>query len=309
MEDFKKRSIAVLIPCYNEELTIEKVIKDFKRELSEAEIYVFDNNSSDRSADIAFNSGAKVISVKAQGKGNVIRAMFQKVHADYYVMVDGDDTYPAENVHDLLNPVIEEKADMTVGLRLQEYSANAFRPLHIFGNNLVRKSINLIFNKNILDPMSGYRAYNNEVVARIPIVAKGFDVETEMTTQMLYRDMVITEIPINYRERPKGSYSKLNTLKDGLKVIYKIISLFQSYKPLTFFGLLSIIIALFCFILGYSVISEFLMFSYVYSIPKAILATGLGVMSMLSLCIGLILHVMNIRLSEISTNIDKRNIV
>jgi glycosyltransferase involved in cell wall biosynthesis len=300
--DYSSFEIAVMIPCYNENKTIVKVIQDFQRELPDATIIVFDNNSTDGSYDLAVNAGAKVIKEKRQGKGFVISSMFNDVVADIYVLVDGDDTYPAEYVHELIAPVMNGEADMMVGQRLSRYAKNAFRPIHYRGNKLVCNLINMIFSSNLKDPMSGYRAFNRKVVMEIPIVATGFDVETEMTLQMLYRHFKIMEIEIPYRERPKGSYSKLHTFKDGSKVIYKILSILQSYKPLTFFGGIGLFLVLIGILVGLFVIREYVIFTSTFSVLKAILSGGLISIGVLSATVGIILHTLNFRLLELSSN-------
>lgn len=297
--------IAVLIPCYNEEKTIVKVIKDFQRELPTAEIYVFDNNSTDNSLTLAQETGAIVIKEKRQGKGFVIQSMLKKVIADVYLMVDADDTYPAESAHDLISPILNEEADMVVGQRLSDYSDSAFRPLHYQGNKLVCSLINSIFNSYLKDPMSGYRTFSREVVRELPVVASGFDVETEMTLQMLYRNFKIVEVEIPYRERPTGSVSKLNTFKDGFKVLYKIFSIMQSYKPLTFFGGSGLVLSVLGLVIGSYVINEYALYQYIYSVPKAILAVGLVLSGFLSIIVGIILHSLNFRLLELSNNAAK----
>ncbi|QOJ02356.1 MAG: glycosyltransferase [Planctomycetia bacterium] len=228
--------IAVLVPCYNEAATIGKVVSDFRRELPEATVYVFDNNSTDGTGELARNAGAVVVQEKRQGKGFVVAAMLEKVDADCYVMVDGDDTYPAERVRDVLAPVLNGQADMVVGRREAVNEAAAYRRFHVFGNWLVRTMINMIFRARLTDILSGYRAFTREVARSLPIMAYGFDIETEMTVQCLYRKWVLREVPIAYRERPEGSVSKLSTFRDGFRVIFRILSLFRSYKPLTFFG-------------------------------------------------------------------------
>lgn len=305
LPNYKSIELAVLIPCYNENKTIGKVIHDFQVELPNAKIYVFDNNSSDGSYEIAMNNGAIVIKEKHQGKGFVISSMLKKVVADIYIMVDADDTYPAEKVHDLIAPVLNEETDMMVGQRLTDYSQNAFRPLHYSGNKLVCGLINAIFSSNLKDPMSGYRVFNREVAMELPIVATGFDVETEMTLQLLYRHFKITEMEIQYRERPQGSYSKLNTFNDGFRVLYKIFSILQSYKPLTFFGGIGILFWIIAVIIGSFVIKEYFLFQYVYSIPKAILSSGLILLGVMSASIGIIIHTINFRLLELSSNASK----
>lgn len=247
-----KNKIAVLIPCYNEELTIEKVVKDFTRELPEATIYVYNNNSTDKTAEIAKNAGAKVINEYQQGKGNVVRSMFKNIEADYYIMVDGDDTYPAEEAQKLLVPVKEGRADMVIGDRLSStyYKVNK-RPFHNTGNYLVKLLINLIFGSKINDVMTGYRAFSKKFVKSIPIVSNGFEIETEMTAFALNYHMNIVSIPIGYRDRPEGSLSKLNTFKDGWKVLCLLFRLALQYKPLISYSLLAICALIFKLITGY----------------------------------------------------------
>ena len=303
--DYSKISMAVLVPCYNEEKTIKKVIQDFQRELPTAQIYVFDNNSTDNSLKFAQETNAIVIKEKRQGKGFVIQSMLKKVLADVYIMVDADDTYPAERVHDLLSPLFDEEADMVVGQRLSDYSENAFPPLHYSGNKIICNLINGIFKSNLKDPMSGYRAFSREVVRELPVVASGFDVETEMTLQMLYRNFKIIEVEIPYRERPEGSVSKLNTFKDGFKVLYKILSIMQAYKPLTFFGGIGLILIVLGLAVGSYVINEFALYQYIYSVPKAILAVGLVLSGLLTIIVGIVLHSLNFRLLELSNNAAK----
>jgi len=297
--------ISVLIPCFNEEQTIAKVIHDFRKELPHADIYVFDNNSQDATASLAAENGAIVVKEKRQGKGHVINSMFTDVVSDVYVMVDGDDTYPASSVHELIAPVVNEEADMVVGQRLSSYTEGAFPPLHVLGNKLVCSLVNSVFSTNLKDPMSGYRAFNRKVTMQCPVVATGFDVETEMTLQLLYRHLKITEVEINYRERPAGSYSKLRTFSDGLKVINKIFSIIPSYKPLTFFGGISLGLAVTSLFVGSFVIREYIRYQYIYSVPKAVLATGLMIFAGILLAVGIILHVLNFRLLEESNNNQK----
>lgn len=297
--------VAILIPCYNEQKTIVKVISDFRIALPEAEIFVFDNNSTDQSIKLAQDSGAIVIKEKRQGKGFVVNSMFRKIQADFYVMVDGDDTYPAEYINQLLQPLILEEADMVVGHRLVRYSANAFRPLHHIGNRLICKIINSVFSSNIQDPMSGYRAFRRDVVKELPVTAMGFDVETEITLQLLYRKFIIKEIEIPYRERPEGSFSKLKTFSDGFLVILKIFSIIQAYKPLTFFGAIGILLSLIGFIVISTVLNGFLSDQSVINLIKLILATGCFITGFISIAIGLILHTINVRLLEISNQLSK----
>lgn len=229
MNNDPNTKIVILIPCLNEEITIGKVIQDFQVAIPEAEIIVFDNNSTDRTAKIALECGAKVIEEKRPGKGYVVSSMFRKVEADYYVLVDGDDTYSAEHVRQLLEPVMENRADMAVGARLAEYTDKSFRPLHVFGNNLVRKLVNWIFDNKLTDIMSGYRAYSRELVQSIPILSSGFEVETEMTIRILDYGFRIEEVHLPYKERPEGSESKLRTFHDGFRVLAEIARIAKAY--------------------------------------------------------------------------------
>jgi glycosyltransferase involved in cell wall biosynthesis len=299
-------SIAVLIPCYNEAIAINKVIRDFKAALPEAKIYVFDNNSSDNTGEIAHQEGAIVIKEKRQGKGFVLAAMLKKVDADYYILVDGDDTYPAEYSQKLLEPLFNEEADMMVGSRLSVFEDNAFRPLHIFGNKLVCRLINSIFHSELKDPMSGMRSFTRELAEELPVVAKGFDVETEMTLQLLYRRFVIKEITVPYRARPKGSSSKLRTFSDGTRVLMKVLAILMAYKPLTFFGALAIIATLIGLFIGSFVIFEYIEFRYIYSVPKAILAASLIILATILTSIGIIINTLNFRLLEMQSALSKQ---
>ena len=268
---------AVLIPCYNEELTIEKVIKDFKKELPDADIYVYDNNSKDKTAQIAKANGAIVKHEYRQGKGNVVRSMFRDIDADIYVMVDGDDTYPAEEVHKLIKPVQEGRADMAIGDRLTNgtYQKENKRHFHEFGNNLVRKSINVLFNTKLKDIMTGYRVFNKVFVKNMPVMSPKFEIETEMSLHALDKKFIIEEIPIVYRDRPEGSISKLNTVSDGMKVIKTIIKMFKDFKPRQFFWVIALIFVIIGLIVGIPVIVEFAKTGYITKVPSAILATGI----------------------------------
>lgn len=282
---------AVLIPCYNEELTIEKVVKDFKRELPDAEIYVYDNNSKDKTSEIAQKAGAIVKKEYRQGKGNVVRSMFRDIDADYYIMVDGDDTYPAEFVHKLLEPIINNEADMTIGDRLSNgtYKSENKRAFHNLGNNMVRNLINRLFNSNINDIMTGYRAFNAYFVKNIPVLSPGFEIETEMSIHALDKKFLIKEIPIDYRDRPNGSESKLNTFSDGLKVVKTIFLLYKDYRPFIFFLFIAGILFALGLITGIPVIVEFLRTRYIKKVPSAILAVGFIVLSNLFFVSGVIL--------------------
>lgn len=237
--------IAVLIPCYNESRTIEKVVTDFKKALPEAVIYVYDNNSSDGTAQIAENAGAVVHHEYMQGKGNVIRRMFREIDAECYVMTDGDDTYPAEYAVQMVEHVLKRNADMVVGDRLSStYFQENKRPFHNFGNSLVRKCINVLFHNDIKDIMTGYRAFSYEFVKTFPVLSKGFEIETEMSIHAVDKNMFVENVVVDYRDRPEGSESKLNTYSDGFKVLKTIARLYRTYKPLGFFGIIAAILAL-----------------------------------------------------------------
>lgn len=292
-------NLAVLIPCYQEELTIRKVVEDFKQALPEARIYVFDNNCSDRTAEIARRAGAVVIREKRQGKGFVVASMFDQIDAEILVMVDGDDTYEASAVRQLLEPIVKGDADMTVATRLHTYTDKSFRPFHVVGNRLVCGIINWMFHSKISDIFSGYRAFTREAAAQIPITACGFDVETELTLQALYRGMVVKEISAPYRARPEGSFSKLRTFSDGFAVILKLFLILKSYKPLTFFGLCSLALLFLGLAAGARPVYEYFTERYVHAVPSAILAAALVLLASLSLSLGLILNSTNLRLLEL----------
>jgi glycosyltransferase involved in cell wall biosynthesis len=225
--------------------------------------------------------------------------MFEMIKADYYVLVDGDDTYPPESVYELLKPIINEQADMVVGKRLEQFSEKSFRPLHVLGNKVITFLINKIFRSDLEDVMSGYRAFNDKAVSHLPLVAGGFDIETEMTLQCLYYNYVIDEISISYGQRPKDSYSKLHKMRDGFLVLMKIFSLFRAYKPLTFFGLIGILAFALSFFLGSFPIMEYFASGFIKRVPLAILATGLSLVGMVCFAIGITLHTVNFRLKEL----------
>lgn len=283
--------IAILIPCYNEETSIEKVIKDFKRELPEAEIYVYDNNSKDRTVEIAKNAGAIVKYEYNQGKGNVVRRAFREIEADIYIMVDGDDTYPAEEVNKLIEPILEGKADMVTGDRLSNgtYKRENKRAFHEFGNSIVKTAINRLFKSKLKDIMTGYRAFNKTFVKNMPVLSQGFEIETEISLYALDKNFIIKEVPITYRDRQNGSGSKVNTISDGIKVIKKIISMYKDYKPRRFFGIIAIILIIFGFIVGMPVIIEYLQTRYIAKLPSAVLATGLVTLGIIIAQCGVIL--------------------
>ena len=236
--------IAVLIPCYNESKTIEKVVTDFKRVLPEAVIYVYDNNSTDHTDEIARKAGAVVRYEHRQGKGNVIRRMFREIDAECYIMTDGDDTYPAESAPEMIKKVLERNVDMVVGDRLSStYFTENKRPFHNFGNSLVRKSINLLFNTDIKDIMTGYRAFSYQFVKSFPVLSKGFEIETEMSIHAADKNMFVENVIIEYRDRPEGSVSKLNTYSDGFRVLRTIARLYRTYKPMNFYGVVAAVLA------------------------------------------------------------------
>ena len=289
--NMNNEKIAILIPCYNESLTIKKVINDFQRELPGAAIYVYDNNSTDNTYEIALNEGAIVKKEPRQGKGNVIRQMFFDIEADYYLMVDGDDTYPAENSKELIAALKEGRADMVIGDRLSNgtYFNENKRAFHDFGNNLVKNSINRLYQADIKDVMTGYRGFNRMFVKSFPVMSSGFQIETEFTIHALDKRFKLVEIPIDYRDRPEGSESKLDTYSDGIKVLLTILKMFKDYKPLLFFSVISLIFFLFGLIFGVPVINEFVRTGFITKVPSSILATGLMVFSLLLLITGLIL--------------------
>ncbi|TYR80237.1 glycosyltransferase [Priestia megaterium] len=283
--------VAILIPCYNEEVTIGKVIDDFKRELPDAQIYVYDNNSKDRTSEIAREHGAIVRKEMKQGKGNVVRSMFQDIDADCYVMVDGDDTYPAEFVHELIKPIQNKEANMTIGDRLSNgtYFEENKRAFHNFGNNLVRSLINRLYNSNITDIMTGYRAFDKLFIKSMPVMSPGFEIETEMSLHALDKRFRLKEVPIDYRDRPEGSESKLNTFSDGYKVLKMIFTLFKEYKPLQFFSIWTVLFLIAGLAVGSPVIYEFFNTGFITKVPSSILATGLILLGVLSFVCGLIL--------------------
>ena len=285
------QSVAVIIPCYNEAITIAKVVDDFKRVLPGATIYVYDNNSSDDTAQIAAAHGAVVRHERRQGKGNVVRQMMRDIDADYYIMVDGDDTYPAEAAPKLLAPLMNDEADMVVGDRLSNgtYGEENDRAFHGFGNNLVRFLIKLIYGFEFSDVMTGYRAYNKVFAKTMPVLSPGFEIETELSIHAVDKRWRISEVPIDYRDRPEGSTSKLNTFSDGMKVLMMILSLFKDYRPLALFSLVG---ALFCIVgllFGVPVIWEFAQTGLVPKLPSALLAVAFVFVGLLSFSCGLIL--------------------
>lgn len=284
-------SIAVIIPCYNEAPTIGKVIDDFHRELPQATVYVYDNNSSDDTSRIATEHGATVRFEPRQGKGNVCRQMFRDIDADCYLMVDGDDTYPAESARALCGPILDGQADMTVGDRLSNgtYAEENKRAFHGFGNNLVRFMIKWIYGYGFDDVMTGYRAFSRPFVKTFPVLSEGFQIETELSIHAVDRRWRILDVPIVYRDRPAGSESKLNTVSDGIKVIMMIGSLFKNYRPLKFFSIIALLFFAGGGLLGLPVVFEFFETGLVPRLPTALLAVALMFLSGLSLATGLIL--------------------
>ena len=282
--------IAVLIPSYNEEKTVEKVVRDFKAVLPEAVIYVYDNNSSDRTVELAEKAGAVVRHEYMQGKGNVIRRMFREIDAEVYVMTDGDDTYPAEFAREMVDKVLEHQADMVVGDRLSStYFTENKRPFHNFGNSLVRGTINRLFHTEIKDIMTGYRAFSYQFVKTFPVLSKGFEIETEMTIHAADKNMQVDNVIIEYRDRPEGSESKLNTYSDGAKVLMSIAKLYRNYKPMNFFGLLALVLAVKSIGFFIPVLMEYIATGLVPKFPTLI-ACGFAMMAAIqSVFAGLVL--------------------
>ncbi len=291
--DKDKRKIAVLVPCYNEEKTIGKVIEDFKKVLPEGTIYVYDNNSTDKTSEIA-SSYENVIVKKEprQGKGNVVRSMFRQIEADCYIMIDGDDTYPAEYAPEMVRLILEEDVDMVIGDRLSStYFTENKRPFHNFGNVLVRWLINKLFKSDVKDIMTGYRAFSYDFVKMTPIMSDGFEIETEMTINALDKRFNLVEIPVNYRDRPEGSVSKLNTFRDGFKVIKTIFRMLRDYKPFFFFGIIGLIFVLLSAGFFTPVLIDFFKTGLVAKFPTIIVSVGCASIGVICWAIGLILEV------------------
>ena len=283
-------TIAVLIPCYNEAKTIAKVVRDYRAALPEADIYVYDNNSTDHTDDIAREAGAIVRYEYRQGKGNVIRSMFREIDADCYLMIDGDDTYPAENAREMVNLVLERKVDMVVGDRLSAtYYTENKRPFHNLGNWLVKGLVNTIFKGSVSDIMTGYRAFSYQFVKSFPVLSKGFEIETEMTIHALDKNLSVQSVQVEYRDRPADSPSKLNTYSDGMKVLRTIVRLYKEYRPMSFFGLLAGLMALVSVILFIPIFAEYLHTGLVPRFPTLIVCGVMGTMALLLWVCGLIL--------------------
>lgn len=283
--------IAVLIPCYNEKQTVAKVVSEWKAALPEAVVYVYDNNSTDGTDEIARNAGAVVRYEHQQGKGNVVRRMFQEIDAECYIMIDGDDTYPAEDGPEMAELVLKGGADMVIGDRLSStYFTENKRPFHNFGNTIVRNSINHLFKNDIRDIMTGYRAFSYRFVKSFPVVSQGFEIETEMTIHAIDKNMNVVNHVITYRDRPEGSESKLNTISDGQKVIRTIIRLFNDYRPLRFWGAISLILMLIAIVLFIPILLEYFRSGTVPRFPTLIVCVFVGISSLLAFFSGLILE-------------------
>jgi glycosyltransferase involved in cell wall biosynthesis len=293
--------IAILVPCYNESITIGKVVKDFKTYLPQAEIYVYDNNSKDGTIEIAKEAGAIVRQEKRQGKANVVFKMFREIEADMYIMIDGDDTYPVECIQEMVNQFIENNCDMLVGDRLSNnsYKKENKRAFHNFGNNLVRNLINVFFGSELKDILSGYRIFSKKFVKNYSSSIKGFELETDLSIYSLHYGLAIEEYSIDYRDRPEGSVSKLNTFTDGFKVIKLFFNLVRLYKPLLFFGGFSIVLFIIGILFMIVPIKEYFEYQYVYKVPTLIFSIMLLIVAILSFVTGLILDNISI--------IDKKN--
>ena len=285
--------IAVLIPCYNEEQTIGKVVRDVKEALPEAVVYVYDNNSKDRTIEEATGAGAVIRHEYKQGKGNVIRRMFREIDAECYLMIDGDDTYPLDCARQMVDRVLTYHADMVVGDRLSStYFTENKRPFHNFGNSLMRFGINSLFRSDIKDIMTGYRAFGYEFVKTFPVVSQGFEIETEMTIHAVNYHMQVDNVVVEYRDRPEGSESKLNTYSDGMKVIRTMLQLYKNYKPLKFFGLVALLLAVIALLFFLPILVEFLQTGLVPKFPTLIVCGFMVLAALLSLFSGMILEVM-----------------
>lgn len=285
--------IAVLIPCYNEEKTIAKVVTDIRETLPEAAVYVYDNNSSDRTVELAREAGATIRYEYKQGKGNVIRRMFREIDAECYLMLDGDDTYPLDCARELVDKVLLHHADMVVGDRLSStYFTENKRPFHNFGNSLMRTCINSLFHTDIKDIMTGYRAFSYEFVKTFPVFSKGFEIETEMTIHAVNYNMQVENVIVEYRDRPEGSESKLNTYSDGIKVIHKMLQLYKNYKPMRCFGIIAIILLLVAAILFVPILQEYIITGMVPRFPTLIVCGFLALAAIQAIFSGMMLEVM-----------------
>lgn len=285
--------IAVLIPCYNEAQTISKVVREVKEALPGAIVYVYDNNSTDRTAELARAQGAVVRHEYKQGKGNVIRRMFREIEAECYLMIDGDDTYPLDCAGEMVRGVLEHNADMVVGDRLSStYFSENKRPFHNFGNSLMRVGINGLFHADIKDIMTGYRAFSYEFVRTFPVFSKGFEIETEMTIHAVNYHMQVENVVVEYRDRPEGSVSKLNTYRDGVRVIYKMLQLYRNYRPLRFFGVLCMLLVVLALVLMLPILGEYLRTGMVPRFPTLIVCGFMAMAGIQSFFAGMILEVL-----------------
>jgi glycosyltransferase involved in cell wall biosynthesis len=305
-EENKQMKIAVAIPCYNEETTIAKVIGDFRKELPEADILVFDNNSSDDTVKIARENGADVFFERKQGKGYVMQKMFNIVNAEIFVLVDGDDTYFASDARKLLEPIKNGQADMSVGNRILQ-KKSGFSLSHRFGNWIFRLLLNYLFNAKFEDILSGYRVMSREFYKSIPLLAKGFEIETELTLQSLDRNYLIKEIPIQYKDRPVGSHSKINKFRDGYKIIFTIISLLRDYRPTIFFSYISLFFIIAGLFFGSIIVEEYYQTGFISRVPTAILSITLIIIGVDALISGLILSAINRRQKETEVIIRQMN--
>lgn len=293
------KSIAVLLPCYNEEISIKEVISKIQSLLPQAAIYVFNNNSTDRTAEISRSQGAIVINEKRQGKGFVVQSMFKKIDADIYIMVDGDNTYDLSKIQKMIAMISNDEADVVVGRRFETDTQQSLRRFHAFGNKLIKYLINTLFRTKLKDVTSGLRVMNRTYVKNINIMASGFEVETEMTIKALRYGYLIKEVDINYKDRPHGSYSKLNTIKDGTRVLITILAIFKNYKPLLFFTFIALSFLLLSLISGSVVIGEYIRTKYIEHIPLAILSSGAMILSIVFFVSGVILDSINNRVDEL----------
>ena len=298
--------IAVLIPCYNEEQTIGLVVRDFKKALPGADVFVYDNNSSDKTQEIAQKHGAIIREEKRQGKGFVVRRMFTDIDADVYIMVDGDDTYPADHINQLMKPILDGMADMTVGDRLKDIQTGQMKSLNLFGNKVIRSFLNTLFRSDLQDILSGYRVFNREFVRNVPIRSEGFEIETELTLKALERDMRIVEVPITFKDRPDGSFSKINHLADGIRIFRTILKILRDYRPFVFFSILSFLLFIPAAISGYAVIEQYVQTGMVDRIPLWITSIFLTLISLLFFVTGFILRSINHRIDDVEDLLKKR---
>ena len=296
--------VAVIVPCLNEALTVGKVIEDFRRVLPKAEIYVIDNGSTDRTAEIAAAGGAQVLFETRRGKGFAVRSGFRRIDADFYVLVDGDDTYPADSVGALFEPVLADKADMAVGSRRMAGNSSQFRTGNQTGNRLIAASLRFLLRVKLTDILSGYRVMTRDFVQTVPITARDFEIEAELTVKAVERSFRLIEVPVNLRPRPEGSFSKLRRFRDGRRISWTILLLFRDYRPMAFFGGFGLAVMLIGLIPGFAVISEFLKTGQVPNFPSAILAVALELAGMLAIAVGLVLSAVSRRFQELEAKME-----